>query len=45
MTLGAVLFFALLFAIPAWLFPPEGGWLDYIKSCPLWHKKDPPDAR
>ena len=37
--LSAILFFVALLVF-GWLFPPEGGWLDYIKTCPLWHEPD-----
>jgi hypothetical protein len=35
--LTVILIFIALLVVMGWLFPPQGGWLDYIKSCPLWH--------
>ena len=33
--LTVILIFIALLVVMGWLFPPQGGWLDYIKSCPL----------
>lgn len=37
---GALLVWCLLFAIVCLIWAastPRGGWLNYIKTCPLWH--------
>jgi hypothetical protein len=36
---AGILFFVLLLALFGWLFPPRGGWVQYLRDCPLW--RDP----
>lgn len=35
-----VLLFAAAVAGVLWASRPEGGYIDYIKRCPLWHSDD-----
>lgn len=34
------LFWIALLAVTVAFVPPEGGWLDWIRTCPLWHEPE-----
>lgn len=38
--LTVILIFVALLVLMGWLFPPFGGWAEYIRTCPLWHEPD-----